>query len=168
MKLGWPGRQKLAVGIFVETAAEACSMGALQSCALGPGHVRPLTNVQSTSYAPHTPADLGLNIFYTVEMIMRIVSLGPPWFWTYIKRPWNMFDFFMVAAGYTAFIPADAGGGLPGHPARQRAGQAGILKLVARVSACWAAWKLLQAGLRAGAPERARMRVPGLGSSVCW
>ena len=54
-------------------------------------------------------ADLVLNIFYTVEMVVRIIALGPPWLWSYFKRPWNLFDAIMVALGYTMFIP-DSGG----------------------------------------------------------
>lgn len=42
------------------------------------------------------PSDLAWNILYSIEMGMRIVSLGSPWVFTYLRRPWNLFDFFMV------------------------------------------------------------------------
>lgn len=56
-------------------------------------------------------ADLGLNVFYTIEMFLRIVCLGPPWVISYLRKPWNVFDLLMVIVGYTAFIPSDLTGG---------------------------------------------------------
>jgi hypothetical protein len=50
-------------------------------------------------------ADLALNAFYTVEMGIRILALGPPWVMSYLRNPWNAFDAFMVVTGYTVFIP---------------------------------------------------------------
>lgn len=34
---------------------------------------------------------------------MYALGSGPK----YLRQPWNQFDFFMVVAGYTAFIPND-------------------------------------------------------------
>lgn len=48
-------------------------------------------------------AETAFNAVFTVEMVLRMISLGGVW--AYLKHPWNMFDFFMVVAGYTAFIP---------------------------------------------------------------
>lgn len=41
--------------------------------------------------------ELAFNIVFTVEMLLRIVSLGN--FYSYISNPWNMFDAAMVLAG---------------------------------------------------------------------
>jgi hypothetical protein len=57
-----------------------------------------------------TPTDLVLNLFYTLEMGVRIAALGPPWVLSYLRQPWNAFDAAMVLVGYTAFIP-DSGSG---------------------------------------------------------
>ncbi|WIA28050.1 hypothetical protein OEZ86_010635 [Tetradesmus obliquus] len=59
--------------------------------------------------------DLALNIAFTVEMVLRILSIGGVL--AYLRHPWNSFDCVMVLAGYTTFIPMDAsssGGGLEG------------------------------------------------------
>ncbi|WIA07983.1 hypothetical protein OEZ85_007455 [Tetradesmus obliquus] len=59
--------------------------------------------------------DLALNIAFTVEMVLRILSIGGVL--AYLHHPWNSFDCVMVLAGYTTFIPMDAsssGGGLEG------------------------------------------------------
>jgi len=48
-------------------------------------------------------ADLGLNVAFTVEMILRIISMGG--IRAYLHHPWNAFDCVMVLAGYTTFIP---------------------------------------------------------------
>lgn len=60
------------------------------------------------------PADIGLNAAFTVEMILRILSLGGVF--AYLSHPWNAFDCVMVLAGYTTFIPMTgaSGGGLEG------------------------------------------------------
>eukprot|EP00798_Chlamydomonas_sp_ICE-L_P015919 gene15919-22053_t len=47
--------------------------------------------------------ELGFNIIYTVEMILRIIAYGG--LGNYLKVPWNVFDVFMVLIGYTALIP---------------------------------------------------------------
>lgn len=59
-------------------------------------------------------ADLALNIAFTIEMLLRIVSMGG--ILSYLHHPWNAFDCVMVLAGYTMFIPMDgsAGSGLEG------------------------------------------------------
>ena len=48
-------------------------------------------------------ADLGLNVAFTVEMVLRIASMGG--LLSYLHHPWNAFDCVMVLAGYTTFIP---------------------------------------------------------------
>lgn len=50
-------------------------------------------------------ADLGLNVAFTVEMILRIISMGG--ILHYLHHPWNAFDCVMVLAGYTTFIPTE-------------------------------------------------------------
>lgn len=55
------------------------------------------------------PADLGLNLAFTVEMLLRVASMGGPL--AYLSHPWNVFDCLMVAAGYTTFIPVGSAGG---------------------------------------------------------
>jgi hypothetical protein len=60
-------------------------------------------------------SDLALNIAFTVEMVLRILSIGG--ILAYLRHPWNSFDCVMVLAGYTTFIPMDAsssGGSLEG------------------------------------------------------
>jgi hypothetical protein len=54
-------------------------------------------------------ADLGLNVAFTVEMFLRIVSMGSVI--SYLSHPWNAFDGLMVLAGYTTFIPVSGAGG---------------------------------------------------------
>lgn len=44
--------------------------------------------------------ELSFNVVFTVEMFLRIVSLGGVH--NYLSNPWNMFDAFMVLAGYDA------------------------------------------------------------------
>ncbi|GLI63280.1 hypothetical protein VaNZ11_006186 [Volvox africanus] len=51
-------------------------------------------------------AELAFNICFSMEMVLRIVSMGSPW--AYIRRPWNQFDCFMVVAGYTVFVPGNS------------------------------------------------------------
>eukprot|EP00882_Tetradesmus_deserticola_P014154 GHRQ01015045.1.p3 GENE.GHRQ01015045.1~~GHRQ01015045.1.p3 ORF type:complete len:185 (+),score=49.55 GHRQ01015045.1:387-941(+) len=53
--------------------------------------------------------DLALNIAFTVEMVLRILSIGGVL--AYLRHPWNAFDCVMVLAGYTTFIPIDASSG---------------------------------------------------------
>eukprot|EP00775_Hariotina_reticulata_P006841 gene6841-7059_t len=53
--------------------------------------------------------DLGLNIAFTVEMVLRILSMGS--LISYLSHPWNAFDGLMVLAGYTTFIPVSGAGG---------------------------------------------------------
>lgn len=57
-------------------------------------------------------ADLALNVAFSVEMLLRIAALGS--FTEYLKRPWNVFDFLMVCAGYMQFVPTDGGQGVNG------------------------------------------------------
>eukprot|EP00892_Ulva_mutabilis_P003109 jgi/Ulvmu1/1279/UM011_0003.1 len=56
--------------------------------------------------------DLIFNFIFTAEMLMRILALGG--ILPYLSSSWNAFDFAMVLAGYTQFIPtgstASAGG----------------------------------------------------------
>jgi hypothetical protein len=52
------------------------------------------------------PADLGLNVSFTIEMVLRIISMGG--IFQYLHHPWNVFDCVMVLAGYTTFIPMDS------------------------------------------------------------
>ena len=55
---------------------------------------------------PHR-AELGFNVVFTIEMLLRIVAVGGPL--QYVKRAWNVFDGAMVLVGYTAFIPSSGG-----------------------------------------------------------
>jgi hypothetical protein len=55
-----------------------------------------------------------LNVFYTAEMGIRIIALGPPWVLSYLRSPWNAFDAFMVVTGYTVFIPTTGDDGSAG------------------------------------------------------
>ena len=52
------------------------------------------------STCPPPPSlDLGFNIFFSVEMLLRMMGLGalPPWgVGRYFQQPWNVFDAFMV------------------------------------------------------------------------
>jgi hypothetical protein len=60
-------------------------------------------------------ADLGLNAAFTLEMLLRILSMGG--LLAYLSHAWNVFDCVMVLAGYTTFIPmgsAAGGAGLEG------------------------------------------------------
>ncbi|GAX78390.1 hypothetical protein CEUSTIGMA_g5832.t1 [Chlamydomonas eustigma] len=57
--------------------------------------------------SPHNQAlnwaELGMNVFYTVEAVMRGLALGG--FLNYIRVPWNAFDFSMVTIGYVSILP---------------------------------------------------------------
>ncbi|KAF8072369.1 NaCP60E [Scenedesmus sp. PABB004] len=82
------------------------------------GHIAPRTGAAAADRPPpprvrarDRPADLGLNVAFTVEMVLRILSMGG--LFAYLRHPWNAFDCVMVLAGYTTFIPA-AGAGLEG------------------------------------------------------
>jgi len=57
-------------------------------------------------------ADLALNIAFSVEMVLRVVTVGSVW--QYIRRPWNLFDTLMVFAGYTVFLPTAGNAGANG------------------------------------------------------
>ncbi len=46
-----------------------------------------------------SPADMGFNIFFTIEMLMRMLGIRawpPMGVLLYFKQPWLVFDFFMV------------------------------------------------------------------------
>jgi hypothetical protein len=55
------------------------------------------------------PSDLAFNIVFSVEMLLKMMSLGlvPPWKGVveYFKDAWNIFDAFMVAVGWLIMIP---------------------------------------------------------------
>lgn len=55
---------------------------------------------------------MGFNIFFTVEMLLRMMGLGtlpPMGALRYFREPWNVFDAFMVACGWLQFIPEQSG-----------------------------------------------------------
>jgi hypothetical protein len=90
------GAQAVGVtGVTDCTCASACSAS-------------PPPVVSHTQPNPHAAphADLGLNVAFTVEMLLRIISMGGVLH--YLSHPWNAFDCLMVLAGYTTFIPMDA------------------------------------------------------------
>jgi len=51
--------------------------------------------------------ELGMNIAYTLEMFIRVISVGS--FRVYLSRPWNQFDFTMVLIGYISVLPIGGG-----------------------------------------------------------
>jgi hypothetical protein len=56
--------------------------------------------------------ELACNIFFTVEMLLRMMGLGavpPRGVLVYFKAPWNVFDALMVACGWLILIPEDRG-----------------------------------------------------------
>ena len=68
------------------------------------GHMRSLTSCDC--------ADMGFNIFFTVEMLLRMMGLGalpPKGVLRYFREPWNVFDGLMVACGWLQFIPEQSG-----------------------------------------------------------
>lgn len=56
--------------------------------------------------------DIIFNFIFTAEMIMRILALGG--ILPYLSSSWNCFDFIMVLAGYTQFIPSGSTAGAGG------------------------------------------------------
>lgn len=38
---------------------------------------------------PGAAAEVAFNGVFSLEVVIRVISLGSPWFWTYIKHPWN-------------------------------------------------------------------------------
>ena len=48
-------------------------------------------------------AELGLNAFFTLELILRAGASGGPK--AYLSNAWNIFDLLMVLAGYMEFLP---------------------------------------------------------------
>lgn len=53
-------------------------------------------------------ADLAFNACFTVELILRMLASGG--LRAYLMKAWNIFDLFMVLAGYTEFLPASVTG----------------------------------------------------------
>jgi hypothetical protein len=45
-------------------------------------------------------ADIVINTLFTMEMLIRMGALGAPWVISYLKEPWNLFDFFMVREAF--------------------------------------------------------------------
>ena len=72
--------------------------------------------------------ELGMNLFYTFEAIMRILALGG--FLNYIKQPWNTFDFSMVTIGYVSMLPI--GGNTAGVRALRALRALRILRTITR------------------------------------
>lgn len=66
----------------------------------------PVSNALPAMCTTHT--DLGLNVCFSIEMVLRILSMGGVF--AYLSHPWNIFDAAMVGAGYTTFIPASGSG----------------------------------------------------------
>lgn len=56
--------------------------------------------------------DIIFNSIFTAEMILRILALGG--MLPYLSSSWNCFDFVMVLAGYTQFIPTGSSAGAGG------------------------------------------------------
>lgn len=56
--------------------------------------------------------DIMFNFIFTAEMFMRILALGG--IIPYLSSSWNCFDFAMVLAGYTQFIPSGSTAGAGG------------------------------------------------------
>ncbi|GAX79594.1 hypothetical protein CEUSTIGMA_g7035.t1 [Chlamydomonas eustigma] len=55
--------------------------------------------------------DLACNIFFTMEILMRMLGLGaiPPWgIFLYFQEPWNCFDFVMVSVGWLQVVPSQS------------------------------------------------------------
>merc|ERR1719383_1691996 len=48
-------------------------------------------------------AELALNAAFSLEMLLRLLYHGS--LTQYLAQPWNIFDFLMVFAGYTSFLP---------------------------------------------------------------
>lgn len=82
-------------------------------------------------------ADIALNAAFTIEMILRILSLGGVL--QYLSHPWNAFDGVMVLAGYTTFIPMSgaSGGGLEGIKALRALRAMRPLRTITRCVAVW-------------------------------
>ncbi|CAG9463932.1 unnamed protein product [Pedinophyceae sp. YPF-701] len=69
---------------------------------------KPLSGPEDSWNKNLETAELVFNSIFTLEMVLRILALGGPI--AYMREPWNVFDFCMVAVGYTSFIPAAADG----------------------------------------------------------
>jgi len=58
-----------------------------------------ITDTESTSYLISKKIDMGINIFFTIEMMTKIISLG---FFvddgSYLRESWNILDFIIVIA----------------------------------------------------------------------
>ncbi len=63
----------------------------------------PHESVAPYAHCTARATDMILNFIFTAEMLLRILALGS--FIGYVSQPWNAFDFVMVVAGYSAFIP---------------------------------------------------------------
>ncbi|PSC71712.1 voltage-gated ion channel superfamily isoform A [Micractinium conductrix] len=50
--------------------------------------------------------DIAVSVLFAVEMCLMVVAAGGPI--EYLRGPWNVFDFLMVLAGFTTFIPASS------------------------------------------------------------
>lgn len=51
-------------------------------------------------------AELALNAAFSLEMLLRLLYHGS--LTQYLAQPWNIFDFLMVFAGYTSFLPVQS------------------------------------------------------------
>lgn len=75
--------------IVMALIAANCVMLALFN-PTAPPHSRMQSQLETT--------ELAFNVVFTVEMLLRIVSVGS--IFSYLGNPWNLFDAVMVLAGY--------------------------------------------------------------------
>lgn len=76
--------------------------------------------------------DLIFNFIFTAEMLMRILALGG--ILPYLSSSWNAFDFVMVLAGYTQFIPTGSAAGAGGFRALRAVRALRPLRTITRFS----------------------------------
>ena len=65
--------------------------------------------------SPPQHSDMGFNIFFSFEMLLRMMGLGalPPWgVIRYFRRPWNVFDAFMVRERFQTIASCGASIGI--------------------------------------------------------
>lgn len=73
-----------------------------------------LNCISMAAFAPQQPADTGrnrilgmietgVNVAFTIEILLKLAAAKTVA--AYFGSQWNLFDFLLVAAGYTTFLP---------------------------------------------------------------
>ena len=91
------GIQGAALAVVTYPAFEHLVMALIVANCIMLALFNPTAPPHSRMQSQMETAELAFNIVFTVEMLLRIVSLGSVY--SYLSNPWNLFDAVMVLAG---------------------------------------------------------------------